>query len=287
MSAFTACWLDLREPFDAAARSATVAAALAELPRCGAALRVVDLGAGTGANFRYLAPRLGGRQEWLLLDHDPALLAAVPERLQAWATARGGAMREDGDALELAVDGCAARVVPRRADLAMEPLPLAGAQLVTASALLDLVSAEWLDALLASARAEGAAALFALTYDGEMAWRPPDDGDALVRTLVNRHQRTDKGFGPALGPAAVDRAAARLRGLGYDVRVGRSDWVMGRDARSVQHALVDDWSGAARAMASSHRDAVDAWRRRRLARIDAGASSLVVGHQDLLALPPA
>jgi SAM-dependent methyltransferase len=285
VSGFTARWLDLREPFDAAARSASVAAALAELPRAGV-LRVVDLGAGTGANFRYLAPRLGGRQEWLLLDHDPALLAAVPERLQAWAAARGGAMREDGDALELAVDGCAARVVPRRADLAKEPLPLAGAQLVTASALLDLVSAEWLDALLAGARAEGAAALFALTYDGEVAWRPPEDGDALVRALVNRHQRTDKGFGPALGPAAVDRAAARLRSLGYDVRLGRSDWVMGRDARAVQHALVDDWSAVARAMDWPHRDAVDAWRRRRLARIDAGASSLMVGHQDLLALPP-
>lgn len=285
MSAFSAAWLDLREPFDRAARSDSVALALAGLPRADAVLRVVDLGAGTGANIRYLAPLIGGRQEWLALDRDRRLLAALPQRLQSWAQANGGRCRRDGDALVVDGEAMSARVSAHAADLARDPPPLDGADLVTASALLDLVSADWLDALLARCRRWRAAVLFALTYDGEIAWRPRVAGDALVRELVNRHQRGDKGFGPALGPTAVDHAAARLRGDGYALCRGRSDWVIGCGERAIQRALVDDWSAAARAVSPRDAAAVDAWRRQRLARIDEGASSLVVGHQDLLALP--
>jgi spermidine synthase len=39
-------------------------------------LRVVDLGAGTGANLRRLAPLLGSGQRWTLVELDPALVAA-------------------------------------------------------------------------------------------------------------------------------------------------------------------------------------------------------------------
>jgi SAM-dependent methyltransferase len=286
VSGFSAGWLDLREPFDVAARSETAAGALEELPRDADVLRIVDLGAGTGANIRYLAPLLGGRQDWLALDHDAALLEALPERLRRWAEGNGGCFRRDGETMDVEGDTFAVRVALRQADLTREPLPLAGAQLVSASALLDLTSSSWLDALLERCRSERAAVLFALTYDGEIAWRPPEDGDALVRALVNRHQRSDKGFGAALGPTAVDHGAAQLRRLGYEVRLGRSDWVVGRDAVAIQHALVDDWSAAARTVAPDAAGAIDAWRRRRLARLREGTSSLVVGHQDLVGLPP-
>ncbi|MFZ5555998.1 MAG: class I SAM-dependent methyltransferase [Pseudomonadota bacterium] len=286
MSGFSARWLELREPFDAAARSGTAAGALAELPRRGERLRLVDLGAGTGANIRYLAPLLAGRQDWLAVDRDAELLAALPEQLRRWADDNGGRFRRRGEAIEVEGDTFTASVALCRADLFREPPPLQGAQLVSASALLDLVSAEWLDAILSRCCSEGAAVLFALAYDGEIAWRPREEGDALVRELVNRHQRTDKGFGPALGPAAVDHGAARLRRLGYDVRLGRSDWVIGCGAIAIQQALVDDWSAAARAVSPRDAGAVDAWRRRRLARLREGTSSLVVGHQDLVGLPP-
>src|SRR5512145_1693945 len=88
----------------------------------------------------------------------------------------------------------------------LEALPLDGRDLVTAAALLDLVSASWLARLATRCAAVRADVLFALTYDGRIEWSPAIDGDARMCELVNLHQRTDKGFGPALGPAATTEA---------------------------------------------------------------------------------
>ena len=71
---FSADWLQQREPFDTAARNAAaqrlrLAARLAQQRPAGAApWRVIDLACGTGANLRWLAPRLGGAHTLLVLD---------------------------------------------------------------------------------------------------------------------------------------------------------------------------------------------------------------------------
>jgi len=72
--------------------------------------------------------------------------------------------------------------------------------LVTASALLDLVSEDWLAALAARCRESGAAILFALSYDGRIRCSPEEPNDATICALVNEHQRTDKGFGTRARP---------------------------------------------------------------------------------------
>ena len=158
-----------------------------------------------------------------------------------------------------------------------------GRTFVTGSALLDLVSEDWLAALAAECARAGAVALFALTYDGRIECSPTERDDALVRELVNRHQRTDKGFGTALGPDAPERAAALFADAGYRVRRERSDWVLGRQHAELQRQLVDGWAAAAIEIDSVRRAAIEDWRRRRQAHIDAGRSQIVVGHEDLLA----
>lgn len=259
MSGFQADWLALREPADAVAR----AGALVDPFASGAAAtrRIVDLGAGTGANLRYLAPRLGGSQEWLAVDSDPTLLGDLAAR-----AAPAGA-----------------RVRTLRLDLARElkALPLDRHDLVTAAALLDLVSATWLARLAARCVAAQADVLFALTYDGRIEWSPAEDGDARVRALVNAHQRTDKGFGPALGPAAAGEAERTFAGLGYRMRSARSDWRLGTESTALQAALVDGWVAAALEIAPREANVLEVWRRRRTAHLAAGVSRLRVGHLDL------
>ena len=75
--------------------------------------------------------------------------------------------------------------------------------LVTASALLDLVSETWLERLAVETAARSIPLYAALSYDGRIELTPPDPLDAAIVAAVNAHQRTDKGFGPALGPAAA------------------------------------------------------------------------------------
>lgn len=260
MTGFSAEWLALREPVDHAARSLDLARALlATLPR-DRPLRVLDLGAGSGSNLRYLLDAGTRPAEFLLIDHDPALLALVPKA--PW-------------------------IETRCMDLATldDPAIFDGREVVTASALLDLVSDQWLQALAARCAARGAAVLFALTYDGLIGCSPEDPDDGLIVALVNEHQRTDKGFGPALGPDAPGAAARCFEQCGYKVQRARSDWRLASDRRELQRRLIEGWAQAATEIAPARARVIDGWRDRRLAHVAAGWSEIVVGHEDLAAWP--
>jgi hypothetical protein len=229
-------------------------------------MRILDLGAGTGANLRWLADRLPpAGQDWTLVECDRALIAAGSVRLTSapvvWRYC----------ALDLATD--------------LERLAEQGADLVTASALLDLVSAAWLDRLLALRRRTGAALYLALSYDGRIAWDPADESDRVAAKLVDAHQRTDKGFGPALGPQATAALAAKLDPAEGHLTIATSDWLLGGDDGDLQSALLDGHEAAAVAMAPQRKSDLRAWARRRAALIHKRRSSLRVGHRDILLLP--
>ena len=67
MSGFSADWLALREPYDLRARNPAVLDAVVTWCKDMFAIRVVDLGCGTGSTLRALTPRLPGRQNWRLV----------------------------------------------------------------------------------------------------------------------------------------------------------------------------------------------------------------------------
>jgi hypothetical protein len=264
MSGFSAEWLALREPADHAARSMSLTCSVIESLPGGAVPRILDLAAGTGSNLRYLMTAGFTRTraaKFLLLDHDPALLAAISRTPDVATRCLDLSTLDDRSIFE-------------------------GRALVTASALLDLVSEAWLGALAARCVEHGSIALFALSYDGRIACAPEDSADAAIVALVNEHQRTDKGFGPALGPDATDAAERRFRTLGYRVQRARSDWTLPPASHALQRALIDGWAQAATEIATSDAAVIDAWRRRRHAHIDADRSHIVVGHDDLAAWPP-
>jgi len=286
MSGFSTEWLALREPFDAAARSGTLVADLcAHLPRGTAAapLEVVDLGAGTGSNLRYLAPLLGGEQRWRLIDHDRALLDAALAATRAWAEARGAQVQHQHSALTVRAADFACEVHCEQRDLRdIAGVNLPARSLVTAAALLDLVSAKWLEALARRATAALAPICFVLTYDGRCVCTPGDPEDAAVLALFNRHQRGDKGFGPALGAHAASAAVSAFARRDYHLSVRPSDWRIGPHDAAMQHALLDGWLGTALEMAPGRASGLTAWHDRRRGLVAAGHSALNVGHVDIV-----
>ncbi|WP_462323148.1 class I SAM-dependent methyltransferase [Halochromatium sp.] len=337
MSEFSADWLQLREMADARARADKLLDLLSQTgseftpearfepasrsssqtesnagsasnPATSSALRrryteVIDLGSGTGANLRYLAPRLGPGQHWRCIDRDSALLSQLPERTASWARRAGYqvAIGPANERLRLAGPGWDCAVCTEQRDLttALQPqaqrsgtprpartalaLPTGG--LVTASALLDLVAEDWLASLIEHCDRARCALLFALSYDGRVRLTPARTGDRRIIELVNQHQRGDKGFGAALGPTAAAMTERLLSARGYRFQSASSDWQLGPDQPQLQSALIAGWLEAATELAPQNGDALRDWQRARQSDIAAGRLEIQVGHQDLIALP--
>jgi hypothetical protein len=291
VSSFSTGWLALREPLDAASRAASLARSLGERVRATqlrySRIEVIDLGAGTGANLRYAAPLLAGAQDWLLVERDPLLLAAMAERTQAWSRSIQGQFTASGAQFCVQADRFECQVQSLALDLAtqLDSLPLRSGELLTASALLDLVSEQWLRRLMQRAAAVQAAVWFTLTYDGRIDCEPVEAEDAEVRALVNQHQLGDKGFGLALGPMAASTARAILGEHGYEVQWACSDWCVGPNHAALQYALIEGWFVAACELAPARTAMLRAWQERRRAHVEAGRSTLRVGHVDMVGRP--
>jgi hypothetical protein len=150
---------------------------------------------------------------------------------------------------------------------------------VVCSALLDIVSSAWLVRLCDTLAVPF---LACLTVDGRDAWQPRHPHDALVRIAFRRDMRRDKGFGPALGTAALNVIMAR----GGVTASAPSDWRIPRAALRMQRALIDGTADAARNARPAHSNAITVWQEARLLQALRGRLAITIGHRDILVLPP-
>jgi hypothetical protein len=256
-------WLLLREPADAAARSAELAERLAHHLAAAGRLVIHDLGGGSGAMGRWLAPRLPGPQHWVVHDRDVAVLELAA-----------------ADAPGPAADGAPVTVEARRSDIPrLAPGDLAGASLVTASALLDLLTADALARVLVACA--GHPMLLALTVVGRVTLTPEEPLDALIGAAFNAHQRR----GHRLGPDAVAAAAGELRGTDAEVHVRPSPWRLDAAHADLEAEWFAGWVAAACEQEPALAAEAGAYRDRRVAQAAAGELAVTVDHADLLVLP--
>jgi len=286
---FDGDWLSLREPFDAAARNPILAEALMAHLDEKARPRFLDLGAGTGSLTRWLGHFVGRPHAWVLADADAELMsrafdtmmdaaedigwrATWPQRKVLLMHSPQGAWRVEGILTNLAT--------------APDGLPLESVDAVTCSALCDLVSENWLDALAAALAARKLPFYAALNVSGRERFTPPAAGDALVARGFARDQRRVKGFGGvALGaqaPAAITRA---FEAHGYRVMRAPSPWIIPRQAREMAQELALGHAEAALKHEKRHASAIRAWAELRADQADWGQLAARVEHQDVLCLP--
>ncbi len=261
-------WLALREPADAAARSRELAVRLGRHLPAGRQV-IHDLGCGTGAMGRWLAPLLDGPQHWVLHDRDADLLEV------AVAEAPGPA-----------ADEAAVSVEANQSDITrLHPGDLADATLITASALLDMLSEDELTGVVTACARAGCPTLLTLTVVGRVELTPPDPLDHRVAAAFNAHQRRATDRGRLLGPDAAARAAEMFGRLGSEVVARSSPWQLGTSQADLAVEWFTGWVAAACAQQPELVPEIDAYKSRRLARLSAGELTVTVDHADLLALP--
>ncbi|RRO16670.1 class I SAM-dependent methyltransferase [Saccharopolyspora rhizosphaerae] len=240
-------WLALREPADADARAADLLGPLrAVLPDT--RLVVLDLGCGTGSMRRWLSARLDQPQHWILQDRDPQLLEL------AASTGEGSVELRDGELAAL-----------RREDLA-------GVSLVTASALLDVLTADEVDGLVTACVEAGCPALLTLTVTGRVELDPPGPWDERFEAAFNQHQRRH-----LLGPGAVPFTLDAFRRRGARVLTRPSPWRL--DPGPLAAEWLRGWVGAACEQVPDLTASAPDYLRR------ADDLRVVVHHADVLAIP--
>lgn len=263
-------WLALREPVDAAARAPELVDRLvAHLPA--GPLIVRDLGCGTGSMGRWLAGRLPEGQHWILHDRDPELLGIA------------AASQPDGVAVETSAGDITE----------LDTARLSGTSLVTASALLDLLTAAEVDDLAAACVGAGCAALLTLSVAGSVSFAPADPLDAEFAAAFDAHQRRTVDGRRLLGPDAPAAAVEAFRSHGAQVATAPSPWRLGAFGGAVDEildaALTEEWLRGWLSAACEQRPELateaDAYLRRRLTAAETGELGVLVGHADLLALP--
>ena len=261
---FSPDWLALRESADAEARSPELLYPLRRALPASGPIVIRDLGCGTGSMGRWLAARLRGPQRWILHDHDPELLQRATRAV-----------------LLDAHDGPVA-VQAKRTDIThLGGSELAGTSLVTASALLDLLTQAEVDGLAAACTDAGCPALLALSVAGRVELDPTDPLDARFESAFNAHQRRSR----LLGPDAVDAATESFERHGARVLTCASPWRLGPAQGPLTMAWLEGWVGAACEQQPELATAAHAYLERRRKECAAGELGVVVHHRDLLAVP--
>ncbi len=258
-------WLSLREEADARSRSRALARRAARMTP--APVVVHDLGSGTGSMMRWLAPLLPGPQTWVLHDWNHALLDHAVQRASdstGHPTAVHTSVRDVGQLR----DG-----------------DLAGASLITMSALLDVLTRAEAEAVVRACVAARAPALFSLTVTGRVEFEPVDPGDRVFESAFNDHQRRTTAGRGLLGPDAVATASELFRAAGWSVRVDESPWRLDGSERRLVSEWLEGWVSAAVEERPALEEWADEWVRRREAQLTDGTLRVVVHHQDLLAWP--
>ncbi|WP_308249924.1 class I SAM-dependent methyltransferase [Sphaerisporangium fuscum] len=266
-------WLALREPADAEARAAELLgplrAHLAAVPPPGGVPVVRDLGCGTGSMGRWLAGRLPGPQRWILHDRDPGLLA-----------------RAAGAVTGPSADGGPVTAVTEQGDIGLiDAARLDGTSLVTASALLDLLTAGEIEALAEACSGARCPALLTISVAGRVEFDPADPLDAEIEEAFNAHQRRVTGGRRLLGPDAVAAATAAFERHGAVVTTAPSPWRLGSAHAELTAEWLRGWVGAAVEQRPELAGRAHDHLRRRLEACRSGALGVVVHHEDLLALP--
>jgi hypothetical protein len=225
----------------------------------GSVLEIIDLGAGTGANQRWLAARLPFRQRWIHIDHDPTLARSLPVPTETMI------IDDSVETLGVLLAG-----------------PGGDQRLVTCSALLDVLTTNQVDAVCHAVIANQVPALFSLTVTGTLRVSPTDPHDQRLVDAFNDHQRRAGRAGPDAN-ALVSNA---LRASGFRVRTQPTSWQLtATSGRAFVEQLLQERVDAAVAQRSTLAANAAAWLELRRAQLARGILRIDLGHLDILALP--
>ena len=260
-SQYPVSWLDCRYPFDEKGRNEGLEGLLLNRFNSQRALKILDLGAGNGANYKYYSPRLKADQQWTCMEIDPLLVAELEK------TGKG-----DIRVLQAPVEEMEQRV------------DISGIDLILANALFDLFSEGQFKQVITPVVRRGIPFLFTMNYTG-MLFSPFHPHDSRVTSWYHAHMKRKQSFGIAMGADGAKKMMEILGKMGIEgVKSGKSTWMVQPSDRQMLSYLVSFIMKAVPELELSRdeKNILKEWGETRVAQIEKQELRMEVIHEDLL-----
>ena len=203
-------WLEHRISYDAKARNLNVETSCQEYLKRQKKLKIIDFGAGTGANCRYYFSKISQEQEWFLVEQNQELLEIALDRLIVWAQENGYESQLQNSRLVAILD--------------LENLiDLNTFDLAVANAVFDLFSEKQFQTLLECLKKYQLPMLATINYTG-MNFIPQTDNDSDFIKYYHHHMQRHQYFGRGMGPECGSFMWEAMKGIGMKVLQGESPW---------------------------------------------------------------
>ena len=280
----------VREQLENLSRASSLTRQFTHMWRNYSMLNLLDLGCATGANFRYLAPRLDCHQNWTLMDRDDSAFEDLIEETEHWAGSHNWTMknREDRSFTLVADDQqWHVNMYVIALDEEVEKINLGGFHALCSSNFLEKTSAEWYRKLAQRCADAQLPQLLGVNYTSHLKLSPSDPDDALVMEGFHRHIKQDYGLGEAMGDETSYYILRELTNLRFTVQESEYVWYLNSTRQpALINLMIERLSKSAQAVYGEEEEKrIQAWASRRHYAIAAKKVKMEIGYSDILAKP--
>tara|TARA_B100001063_G_scaffold174214_1_gene163304 strand:+ start:1605 stop:2477 length:873 start_codon:yes stop_codon:yes gene_type:complete len=223
---FSKSWINMRVEYDNTSRSSVLIDHLNKISREDE-IDLIDLCCGTGSFLIWALNENINLKNCRLIDNDIKLLKSIKSNLRANLKTKY-TIQSNTNNLNLLIkkrSKSVSTVLIEKSDCDEYSHTNKIFHIISYSAALDLMSKSSINIALKKIKKDNIL-YFSLCFNGIVKWTPSNPFDKYVLTFFNNHQRSDKGFGSALGHKSIEFLKKKARDLNLNITVTDSPWII-------------------------------------------------------------
>jgi precorrin-6B methylase 2 len=275
-------WLAERYHFDAAARHPLIEEKFLHALPPNDTIALIDVGAGTGANCRYLMEKIPANQEWILIEQNSEFSEESLRSLQHHGLQKGYETYLQNGTLTLKAPAKTVQIKALQGSLLEinRMADLSATNAVVANAVFDLFTAEEFETFVQKITRHQLLFYATMNYEN-MHFLPTHPQDEKMICLYHEHMLRPQDMGTALGPGSVVQMIEILQQHRYAVTAGNSLWHIHSKHEKMMRYLLNFMASAIAELPLSVEDTLllKPWKKQ---KEEATVLHLIIEHQDIL-----